>query len=408
MEYDLNQPDFKEVQPIGFPNKTNYLYDIDNILFADTGRVDAMSSNIFFRESGQLLHNAIFLFEKGFFDCAFYSLRQSVEISITTLFLTSNKGKAKEWNNLEPGFEKGKMIAFLKNHESDFEDIRIKMKDYFNQIGETIKSIDKYVHKQGYKTFYTIRNSYNAEKKYPKESLIADFEKCLDACIGMVAINRLSIDPIPILLMDEKILRKMRPMMAESFSETFVLKYLGEKNIDLYKQTNVYMNYYRYFDKLESQNEAIHDIIHCQYIDTEKPNEILAQVHLLDIGERVACMLFFISKEIYSVFTNDGEWYFSKTKSKMKDRSVTIGQDYYQSFFKSRNNFNEIFDEVYISRCFVDKGRYFFLHNERLSEIEIEQIEIFSSELTNKVQAVNDEFPEQFTANEEKYQHKNL
>lgn len=398
MEYDINQPDYNAVKPIEFPNKTHYLYDIDNILFADTGRVDAMSSNIFFRESGQLLHNAIFLFEKGFFDCAFYSLRQSVEISITTLFLTSNKERAKEWNNLEPGFEKGKMITFLKNHESDFEDIRIKMKDYFDQIGETIKSIDKYVHKQGYKTFYTIRNSYNAEKKYPKESLIADFEKCLDACIGMVAINRLSIDPIPVLLMDEKILRKMRPMMAESFSETFVLKYLGETNMDLYKQTTVYMNYYKHFDELESQNETIHNIIHSQYIDTENPDEILAQLHLLDIGERVACMLFFISEKIYNVFTNDGEWYFSNTKSKMKDRSVTIGQDYYQSFFKSQNNFNELFEEVYISRCFIDKGCNFFLHNETLSEIEIEHIEQFSKEFTVKVQSVNDELSKQFTA----------
>ena len=38
----------------------------------------------------QMIANSIYLFQEGFFDAAFYSLRQSIEISIGTLYLTAN------------------------------------------------------------------------------------------------------------------------------------------------------------------------------------------------------------------------------------------------------------------------------------------------------------------------------
>lgn len=53
-------------------------------------------------------------FSRRFFDAAFYSLRQSIEISIGTLYLTANPEKLEKWKALEPGFESGKMVCFLK------------------------------------------------------------------------------------------------------------------------------------------------------------------------------------------------------------------------------------------------------------------------------------------------------
>lgn len=61
-----------------------------------------------------MIANSIFLF-KGIFDTAFYSLRQSIEISLGTLYLTANPEKMKEWEKLEPGFESGKMAKYLQN-----------------------------------------------------------------------------------------------------------------------------------------------------------------------------------------------------------------------------------------------------------------------------------------------------
>ena len=53
----------------------------------------------------QLLANSVRLFELGYFDCAFYSIRQSMELSLSGLYLFSNPDKIKGWKNLTKDFE---------------------------------------------------------------------------------------------------------------------------------------------------------------------------------------------------------------------------------------------------------------------------------------------------------------
>ncbi len=84
------------------PNASDYLWDIENITWAQTGLIDAFGANRFFDEASQMIANSIYLFQKGFFDTAFYSLRQSIELSIGTLYLTANPEKMIEWKKLEP------------------------------------------------------------------------------------------------------------------------------------------------------------------------------------------------------------------------------------------------------------------------------------------------------------------
>ena len=70
------------VRPFELPNSDEYLYDIDNISMAMVGAFDAYGSNTFFEEACQLIANSVHLFKLGYFDAAFYSLRQSIETSI--------------------------------------------------------------------------------------------------------------------------------------------------------------------------------------------------------------------------------------------------------------------------------------------------------------------------------------
>lgn len=77
-----------KVRKFALPNATKYIWDIDNITWAETGLIDAFGTNRFFDEASQMIANSIYLFQEGFFDAAFYSLRQSIEISIGTLYLT--------------------------------------------------------------------------------------------------------------------------------------------------------------------------------------------------------------------------------------------------------------------------------------------------------------------------------
>lgn len=89
-----------KVRKFVLPKASDYFWDIENITWAQTGLIDAFGANRFFDEASQMIANSIFLFQKGFFDAAFYSLRQSIEISIGTLYLTANPEKMKEWNRL--------------------------------------------------------------------------------------------------------------------------------------------------------------------------------------------------------------------------------------------------------------------------------------------------------------------
>ena len=69
---------------------------------------------MFFQEAGRMLINAINLFCDGYFDCAFYSLRQSFEISVTSLYLNENKSIIDKWNKKQSGFEQHTMVKILK------------------------------------------------------------------------------------------------------------------------------------------------------------------------------------------------------------------------------------------------------------------------------------------------------
>ena len=214
------------VRKFRLPNASDYLWDIENITWAETGLIDAFEANRFFDEASQMIANSIFLFQKGFFDTAFYSLRQSIEISIGTLYLTANPEKMKEWKKLEPGFESGKMADFLRKHEPVFKEIRDKIPTFFDNIRAIQKKTNKYVHKQGYSSFYTTQkyswSDHREDKVYLK--IVSDFEETLKVAIGAVAMYRLAIDPLPIILMDGEMMMRSGDFVTRTYSDEFVNK----------------------------------------------------------------------------------------------------------------------------------------------------------------------------------------
>ena len=257
------------IQPIEFPNADDYIFDIYNITLANTGFVHAWESNLFFEEASQLIVNAIKLFQLGYFDCAFYSLRQSLETSIGTIFLTENPDKKNDWEALQKGFESGKMSEDLKKKETTFKDLVQKMPKFFENIRNTQQMINKYVHKQGVQSFYSIRKSpFHLKQKHVIESqLLNDFENNLKVCIGAVAVYRLSIDALPIVLMDEDLLFRSGDFITAPYSEVFVTKYIGHDNIEAFKTTQIYNDFCASLKENEKQNEAVFNLIHWNYYD---------------------------------------------------------------------------------------------------------------------------------------------
>lgn len=379
-----------EIVPINFPQGEDYISDIELITLSITGILEAQVANMTLNESCMMLINAIKVFEMGFFDCAFYSLRQTIELSIGGIYLYSNKKKFQDWNKGERGFEKGHMAQLLRDNDATFSDVREKLKFYFDNLQKTERIIDKYVHKQGVSTFYTYHGQIPNYHQKHEAKLIRDFETFLKDCIGAVAVYRLIVDPLPLLLTDQNIAMRTPDTITAPFGQSFINKYINERVVEAYKQTAIYQGYYEELSAREKQNEAVYDLIHWQLIDRNCANEYEEQAHLLSMHDKLALIIAFASQKVSNCYLMDGFLLYFTEVCSHRNNSLTLGNSYYQKLFPDERNYNLPFDNVFISRCSAFGETHYFEHNEPLVEQEIALIKQFASELNIKFYETNE------------------
>lgn len=369
---NLDDISMNKLHKFDLPNADEYIYAINNIQMATTGFINAIESNKLFAEACQMIINAIGLYQDGYFDCAFYSLRQSIELSIGTIFLNANPDKYKNWNKLEKGFESGYMARYLADNEPSFKEVREKLCDYFDNLHELKKQIDKYVHKQGYKSFHISFQRVYGDLLIQKEKvLLSFFEKSLRACIGAVAIYRLIIDPMPLVLSDENLMMRSGDFITEPYSIKFIIEYIGEDIVDKLKTTQAYSDIESWLLANEKQNPTTFTLIHYQGFNRADYLELSSQLHLCSFYDRIAVGLFMCSTKISQVFLDGVFWYWSDVKSNRIGGTV-IGISYYEDLFKNYcDDCNLPYDNVFLSRFkFLDKVHY-VEHNEFFSDEEI-------------------------------------
>jgi hypothetical protein len=159
------------VRPMSLEKSREYICAIDQIFFSMSYFIDERSrlTDSFLKEAITLLENSVIIFEKGFFDAAIYSLRQSVEMaSIFVYFneLPENERKEKFsiWKSHDKDFPgEGAILNELKIKGETYKEIKESAPFFFEQLYDFRKKINKYVHKQGYKTFYTDLSSHPNE-----------------------------------------------------------------------------------------------------------------------------------------------------------------------------------------------------------------------------------------------------
>ena len=387
---------FKESEniiPLIFKDKEQYYYDLMNIENSWTGRIDALYSNEFFREAVQMIVNAIVLFEKGYVDCAFYSLRQSMEISTTIIYFVDNsedkrKSEIKKWKNQERFPMNNQMINELKNRKLVFSDLKEKMSDFFNDVEESKQRLNKYVHKQGLDKFYVHRNhplnKIPIEKRNKK--IIEDFTEFLIKSIGVVAVFRLAIDPFPLLLADDDIYKRTGQLMTEGYNDAFIEKYIGHENILAYKKTELYQGYYADIIKNEEMLPAVVDVVKNDFIDRDKIDEIYSQIHLLGIYERFAVLLVGISAKITKIYCYGGwSWYFTNIKSKRKSYNFSSKS---LSQIKDKD-YNIPFEEVFLSGFKAYEEILYLEHNEEFNSSELNQLKTTIDNLNTAIENLN-------------------
>ena len=140
-----------------------------------TGQCNIMFCNSFIQEAIQLLKNSLILYKKGFFDCAFYSIRQSSEVMDSMLYLAKSPSeKVNDWKSKSYFPVDSKVRQQLEKISNDYKEIKSLLPDFFRHHEELIIKIHKIIHKQGFDTFYQLRTPINRKiTNYSQEDEIA-------------------------------------------------------------------------------------------------------------------------------------------------------------------------------------------------------------------------------------------
>ena len=371
----------ENIQKFEIPDLNQYFYDLMNIEHSFSGRMDTPLANTFIMESVQLIVNSICLFEMGYFDNAYYSLREAIEISTTIVYLADmpeddRKEKMESWKNTAQFPMQSQMLQQLYQHGLVISDMKEKMPDFFNEVKQLSKKINKYVHKQGLKNFYVSRN-HSINSKNSNEVFINNYTYFLKKTIGIVSIMRLAIDPYPVLLMDEEILLRCFDSLTEPYSTDFVEKYIDVQTLEDYKKTDIYINHYNGHIENEKKNYAVFDIMKHNIIDTTKKEEIFSKIHLLDKINQTATYLAFTSKKATKIYAYGGFYMFFTDRKTNRKALSWSGLDF-QNFENSNEKYNQKYDEAFISvfEFIIDgkKEAFFIEHNDKLNEDDINEI----------------------------------
>lgn len=368
----------ENIMPIELPNKSKLYHDLQNIEHSWTGRMDANIGNTFIMEAVQLLINSIELFEMGYFDCAYFSLRSAVDISTTMVFLCDIEKETGEkylndWDRLKDFPARYRMIDELSKDGSVFVDMTKNMPSFFKHAEEISKILNKYVHKQGMHNFYVSRNHPIFHVK-SQDIFIKNFNCLLKEVICIVAVMRLAIDPFPILLMDPEILYRCLDSMTEPYSEDFVKEYIDSKYIEGYKKTNFYISTRIVLENEEKKNKAVFNVVKYHHIDTTRYDDIASQFHLMSEESVIATIISCACEKIVKVYAC-GVLLMYFTNRNTNRKSLSWSSEQFDNFSKSKQKYNQKFDEAYISVFSKGENDYYAEHNEMLEDAEIAFIE---------------------------------
>jgi len=174
------------------PERKELLSYLHNMMLI-TGRLDIMYCNAFLTEATQLLINSIFLYEDGYFDCAFYSIRQASEVFNSMLYLSNeDSSELEKWNAKERFPIDSKIRNQLEKMVYGYKEIKIILDDYFKHHRELINKCHKIIHKQGFDTFYVARLQGN----FAYEDDERFFMEVLKYTIGIGIILFVILEPI--------------------------------------------------------------------------------------------------------------------------------------------------------------------------------------------------------------------
>lgn len=374
------------LKPVEIENKEFYyslIYEISESLTSGI-IVDLFHSNkinMIITEACQSLANSIRLYELGYFDDAYYSMRSAIELATIMLDVGDNEyekmvNNMNLFSNKEYRNFRASTLRYLKENGIEFRDVANKMPNFVNEINNTCIKLNSFVHKTGFDNFYGIRNYYN--ENFHKKQL-DDFENNLISSIRIVAIMRLVIDPFPLLLADEEIYYRGPNIMTYPFNEK-LLEVMGEESIAEFKNTDVYKSYEEELMKLEKRNQEVNNIVMADYIDLDNLENIYLQKHLLNHHELKYVDIASCSEKIILIISDNG---FSRYSTSSNTHEILCNHTDI-NLKDSSENFNIKYDSIYVSILqhskdkiseFTGRINYIYIfHLTRFNKIEINKL----------------------------------
>ena len=258
-------------------------------LYPTTGFGDKLFCNGFMLESVELVKHGVFLYEEGYFDCAFYSVRQSIENMNNMLYVSNNDAEFAKWKAKERFPTDNQIKSQLKEIDNAYSELKTIIPDVFEKYEDLLKKSNKYIHKQGFDTFYT--------QLHYKESVSAErttlFEDLLKNAIVLLLIMNIILDPLSLALSDPDIDAYISfDPMTEPIPVGVLKELMGESVVDRIKTANFYKDFSSYFLTQDKMNDTTYNVVRYQYFDVDKLDEIEKQRHLLNVYQQLClCIL---------------------------------------------------------------------------------------------------------------------
>ncbi|MBD9123244.1 MAG: hypothetical protein EGP68_00400 [Lachnospiraceae bacterium] len=276
-----------------------------HILFPITGMGDKMFCNGFMMESVELLKHGIFLYEEGYFDCAFYSVRQSIENMNNMLFFSQNEKALIKWRAKERFPSDHQIKERLRQINTAYSEIKEAIPEVFEHYEELLKKSNKYIHKQGFDTFY-IGILQHKSKKGERTQLFIEF---LKQSIGLVMVMNIILDPLSLALSDPEIdAHILFNPMAEPIPIGIFEEIFENSILEKIKKTNFYKEFIEFFLEKEEMNEATYDVIRSQYFNVEALEDIESQADYLNCEQSLCLEILKAGIQVSHFYFQDDFW----------------------------------------------------------------------------------------------------
>lgn len=275
---------------LNFSHLYNY---VEQLADSISGIVSTPPFNQFLLESCQLLANSLDLIHQGYFDAAFYSVRQAGEIILVgTLFSnleeSERKAKYEKWVSLDrfPSFSE--LSKMLRSKDIEYRDLLEQMPEIDELISKLNKRANKYIHKQGHESFYT--KPYEVVPESAKH-IREDFTDYFTTTVKVCAIFRLAVDPFPILLSDPECEFRFPDFMTLEFGQSFIDNCLGNEFVKHYIETDYYRNWVNAIKSTFPQlKEATYNVSNLHYIVLTNIEDILDELDKLTLYDATAVL----------------------------------------------------------------------------------------------------------------------